>query len=260
MVNEKEGKDLSHVKTGQVHLYVAEATETHYILHWSFRHIIEEGSTGDQEAEITNLLLRDRTLIYKTSETGEFQELINWENIRKDANRILDSLIKASANPEYKTLLKSYRQTLQNQAGITQVMAYNTINYHYLHGSEFSRKGALKNPTEIDNIAQPNKPFPAWIEIAVTEVKDEIGEGRFLITQTLDEEKAIPIIISNIEKLTGEKMTRKEVKEMGVYTILDEFIIEVNLNNGWVEGFYWVRSEKIFGEENTETMTLTRIR
>lgn len=243
----------------QIHLRIMEAAEKYYVIQWTYGSFKEENSVDDPQFEIINHLFRHRKLVYRTTETGTFEELVNWIEVRREANHILDSLAKASKKPTYKTFIESFRKMVQNKESITQLMAKEITYFHYLHGLQFSRKEKLKSPTEIPNLLDASRPFPGWLEISVEDLDEETGLAHFAVEQTFDEEQGTVILMDIVGKLMKRKITKTELKEMGEIKISDDLNLDINLHSGWPQKITFRREVRFAGIERTNEWVITRI-
>ncbi|MDX5321299.1 MAG: hypothetical protein LPK45_09290 [Bacteroidota bacterium] len=253
----EEKKDDYFSRSGEIFVKVAKADEHSYILHWSYKNLVTDENSSAR-LKVLGRLMSQSVFKYRVNEVGQFEEIINWNEIRIRANQQLDAMLKESKSPDEKALIKGVKEGLQSKEAVTYFLGQDIIFFHYIMGIELSRKEPLKTTSELPNLFIPSKPYPCDLVISTDSINTQTSVGYFSIEQTGDVEACTEILRESLATfIKGGK--KKELDE-----VLTEFQLKDNhrfiydLDTGWPLFIQQSRNSNLVIMSSKVNMTITK--
>lgn len=210
---EKENKVNEYLATFEV----LDSTATSYTIKWKYQLNLAQSYdlSGDMKESLSKYEFSE--VIYTTSETGAFVEIINWKDVRDLMNNVFDDIFDKAAKrltPEIKTqmetMFSSVRQSYSTKDGIEQIVFKELQYFHYLMGLEYS----VSEPLLFDD-ALPNMfggdPIKGKAKLYVSEIKPEDNFVVMKHEMKLDEKDTKNLLLQVFSKMG---LDSKDVKKM----------------------------------------------
>lgn len=155
----KKGELVKDKKSEYTALFkVLDSTETSYTVSWKY-----ENDLSNNYKIPSNLLekfskYQFTEIKYKTSETGEFLEILNWKEVSNLLNNMIDDIVDVLGknDKKVKNLLKKtmtpIKKMYSSQQGIEQLVIKELQYFHFPLGYEFDTKEPLTYVDELPNM------------------------------------------------------------------------------------------------------------
>lgn len=192
-----------------IELSVIDSTATSYTVQALYKNYEVYKSNIKQELpEVTEGL----KIVYNTNEYGEFQEVVNWEEVRDYSNTSLDIIIDAykkngiMTDDEIGKVKNLISATFSTKEAIETVIAVDIQQLHQFHGSVYKLGEEVEGEIELTNVYNPSEPFMADVYIALDTIYDD--ESYLLIyTHSIPKDQllaSVSVLMKNISKETGK--------------------------------------------------------
>lgn len=172
----KEGKLVKNRKSEYTALFqVIDSTKTSYTISWKYENDL--GNTYNISEELLDKFSKYKftEIKYKTSETGEFLEILNWEKVRDLLNDMIDDIVLVLGERD-KTAKKSLEKVMtpiktlySTKQGIEQLVIKELQYFHFPLGYEFNTKETLNYKDELPNMFG-GKPIKADASISFNSI------------------------------------------------------------------------------------------
>lgn len=252
----KNNKIVSTERSGsKVRLTVAEAGTDFYILNWQYISIVPDET---QAIDSFMLTLQKTTesidFKYKTSELGEFIELINWEEVRNAGLKILDDLTEEEKkDKKFLSILAEIKKVFSTKESIEQLIARDVQLLHNVFGGEYILNKKIIAPAELPNFLGGN-PFPAVLTLEMTKLNPVNKSCHINFNQVLNEEK-----VTEELNAWAEKAGKPKDSKIPTIKISDDYNFEVDLKKGMIKKASSKRIVIIDDRSNIEEHELTLI-
>lgn len=141
---------------------VIDSTETSYTIKWSYENQLQNFSQLPEEL-VKNFSKNQVTeIIYKTSEVGDFVEVVNWKEISNQMNKMIDEVVDFVTKND-KSLKISVAQTMQtfrkiysSKEGIEGFILKELQYFHFPMGLEFETSEPIVYEDELPNMLGGN--------------------------------------------------------------------------------------------------------
>lgn len=234
----KEGKFIKDQK----HEYIAnfkviDSTETSYTINWSFKNDL--GSTYNIPNELQEKFSKyELTEIkYKTSATGEFQEIINWKEVGDLMNNLFDDIVNILGAEDkekkeaLKTAMQPFKQIYSSKNGIEQLVLKEIHYFHFPMGIEFDITKPLYYDEELPNMFGGN-PIKAKAKLYFDDVDFEDSFCIIKQEMQLDPEDTKGIIKQLFKQMKLKDSGMDDALESAIFKIEDKNIFEYYYNPG----------------------------
>jgi hypothetical protein len=155
----KEGKLVKDRKSEYTALFqVIDSTETSYTINWKYENDL--GNNYNIPAELIEKFSKYKftEVKYKTSETGEFLEILNWKEVSELLTNMIGDIVSVlgEENKEVKNVLektmKPFKKLYTTKQGIEQLVIKELQYFHFPLGYEFNTKETLTYVDELPNM------------------------------------------------------------------------------------------------------------
>ncbi len=242
---------------------VIESTDSSYTISWTFESDFFKNSGFPQG--VSDLLAKYSIteIKYKTSEFGDFLEIINWQDVSQKMVRMFDDMTNllisdgSADRAVVEQTLKPMRQTLTSQQGIEQMVMGELMYFHFPMGAQFDKADTLVYDDEIPTLLG-GKPVKAIGQIYFEEVDFEEGYCRFKQKLSLDPGETKDLLMRFVKQLAPEE--QEDFDEQ-----LNNMVFEINDNNTF-EYFFdpgfplriEIEREFVFESEREKQKTIER--
>lgn len=254
----KEKYDSSKLKskttvTYEAHLKIIDSTVNGFTIEWVYKNFNSSDITEKSSFGI-NTIMEGLKILYKTDDVGSFSELVNWKEVRDFAfNTIERGLNNNAENKSFITALNQLKTMFESKENIEAILIREIQLYHTPYGTEYNVTGEAID-TELPNISG-GSPFPAKIIVKLNEVNLKNDFCNVSVNQIIDKEKAGPIIIDLLKRLSGSsdngaEVNKKDIENMEI-SDTNEFIYSIN--SGWLSKITYKRTATISENKQIET-------
>ena len=187
-----------------VELSVLDSTANSYSIQWLYKDNVN----------------KDLKVIYKTNELGEFEEVLNWEEIRDFVNRTTNSILQGlkkgeTSDESLDKLEKEITSTFSTKEAIESVGVNEIVQYHMFHGVTYKLGDYMEGEIEVPNVLG-SKPFTANTYFGLEEI---MSDEEYLLksVQSIDKEQLTVATLEYLKKLSesvGKSFDTEAVQNM----------------------------------------------
>jgi hypothetical protein len=219
----------NNVQSYQIKFFVLKSTPTSYTIKWTYENDL--GSNLNLSKDILKKLSKYNNIdiIYKTSETGVFQEIVNWKEVSKLYKNMFDDIINSYAQGEKAKELREALTPLKNiynsKEGVEQLILKEIQYFHFPMGLEFETKEIIEFEDEIPNMLG-GSPIKADAKLFFEKVDTDESFCVFKHQMTLDKDDTMRVLGEVFAKMNlKDKEVEKAVKD-AVFSIEDKNTFE----------------------------------
>lgn len=210
---------------------VIDSTETSYTVNWSYKNDL--GNTYEIPEELIDSFSKyELTEIkYKTSEVGDFLEVLNWKEVGEVMNSMFDDLIEILGKDDkkkykaLKTAMQPLKEIYSSQQGVEQLVVKELQYFHFPMGLEYDITEPLIYEDELPNMFG-GKPIKANAKVYFEDVDFE--EGFCVVKQemSLDQNDTKEILKQVFKKMKLDNKGIKKALKTAVFKIEDRNVYE----------------------------------
>jgi hypothetical protein len=242
----------------EAQIKIIDSTATGFTIEWIYKNF---EISGAPENVLNSLftIMEGLKIVYKTDDVGTFTELVNWEEVRDFAlARYEKAVAKNSHTKEFIAALNQIKSIFQSKENIEAVLIKEIQLFHTPFGVEYTKTGSIIE-TDLPNITGGD-PFPSTITIKLDELDQKKDLIRVSLNQTIDKEKAGPIIAEILKKISSspikdETELKRQIKDMEI-TDLSEYSYAIS--SGWITRVLYKRTSNIGAIKAVETYLITQ--
>ncbi|MCB0442963.1 MAG: hypothetical protein KDC50_02835, partial [Flavobacterium sp.] len=206
---DKDNQVKEDKKEYQANFTVVDSTADSYTIRWSYANELKKNYQIPDELAEKFAKYSVTEIIYKTSEVGDFVELVNWKEISKNMQNMFGDLI-AVLGKEDKNLKKQLEEALNpmlelynSKEGIESLVLKELQYFHYPMGVEFDYSEPFLYDDELPNLLG-GEPIKGKGKLTFTNVNLE--EGFCIMKQelTLDPEDTKKLILDVFKRMNIE--------------------------------------------------------
>lgn len=214
---------------------VIDSTANSYTISWSFENDL--GSSYEiPEALMEKFSKYQLTEIrYKTSELGDFIEILNWKEVGEIMNNMFDDIIEVLGDKdekkkdELKTAMLPLKQIFSSQQGIEELVVKELHYFHFPMGLEYDITEPLVYEDELANMFGGD-PIKADAKIYFEDVDFE--EGFCVVRQEMN------LNPENTREILKQFFVKMDLDEKEMEKALATAVIQVEDNNTYEYYFY----------------------
>jgi hypothetical protein len=221
------------VQNYKMNFLVLKATPTSYTIKWTYENDL--GSSLNLSKDILKKLEKYNNVAieYKTSETGVFQEIVNWKEVSKLYKNMFDEIINSFAQGEKAKELIEALTPLKNiynsKEGVEQLILKEIQYFHFPMGLEFETKEVIEFEDEIPNMLG-GSPIKADAKLFFEKVDTDESFCVFKHEMTLDKDDTMRVL--------GEVFAKMNLKDKEVEKAIKDALFTVEEKNNF-EYFYY---------------------
>ena len=193
---------------------VIDSTANSYTIEWLYKNC----KTNDSRSAMKKLvaLCNDIKVIVKTSELGQFQEIVNWKEISEKGKEILNQLKPELANiPGGDKWIDQIASIYSTKEAI-ESSAYEEIPLFYCyHGMRYKLQEELKGEVKLPNLLG-GEPFDGTMTVWLDDIHPNEDENYSVLRtiQSVDEKQltaAVSKFVGKMGKNMGEEVPLDKV-------------------------------------------------
>lgn len=225
----KEGELTTDKKQEYIaNFTVIDSTESSYTIKWSFENDIENSYGIPTELVDKFSKYKLTEIEYKTSEVGDFLEVLNWKEVGDIMNNMFDDIIEVSAKKDEKTrdalkkVMQPFRLAYGSQQGIEQLVLKELQYFHFPMGLEYDITEPLIYDEELPNMLGGD-PIKAKGKIYFENVDFE--EGFCVMTQEMNLDP------NDTKDVLNQVFKKMKLKDKELSKALKTSVLEINDKN-----------------------------
>jgi len=208
---------------------VIDSTENDYTIQWTFKNEVVrdiqnqlEWVTEDREMINSILSKSDITeVLYKTTEFGEFVEILNWQELSETLAQLLDEIMKVYQKripdkiDEFQNAMTPFLDVFSSKEGIEELILPELRYFHFPLGYEFDITEIIEYDQEIPDLfgghAVKGKgvmSFKVDYDFGLCTIQEEV---------VIDENDAKNVIWNFLNQVNAEEEVKQEIEN----TVLD---------------------------------------
>mgnify|MGYP005990839601 CR=1 FL=1 len=234
----KEGQLTKDTKNEYISSFtVIDSTANSYVISWKYENDL--GNTFKLPKKLTNKFSKYKftEIKYKTSELGEFQEILNWKEVSELMSKMIDDVVIVLSKGDEKTknaLKKSmdaFKQLYSSKEAVEQLVLKELQYFHFPLGYEFNTKEVFSYDDEFPNLFG-GPPLKAKAKLLFDSVNKD--DGFCIMKQNIDVDPtdALGFLKLVFKKLKiADKKFDKALKN-ATFNIKDRNVYEYYYNPG----------------------------
>lgn len=234
----KEGKLTKDQKQDYIaNFKVIDSTENSYTINWSYENDL--GNTYNIPKKLMDRFSKYKLteIIYKTSEVGDFLEILNWKEVSQIMNSMFDDLIEVLGAKDKKKLkalkkaLKPFKKIYSSKQGIEQLVLKELQYFHLPMGVEYDITKPLLYNDELPNMFG-GKPIKAKAKLYFENV--DFDEGFCILKQemSLNHEDTKKILKQVFKKMKLDDKAMRKALKTAIFKIEDKNTYEYYYDPG----------------------------
>lgn len=216
---------------------VLDSTDTSYTISWIYENDL--GSTYEIPEKLMSRFAKYKLteIKYKTSEVGEFLEILNWKEVSEMMNSMFDDVVEVIGDGDKNKInklekaLEPIKKVYSSKQGIEQIVLKELNYIHFPMGVQFDTTEPFNYEEELPNMFG-GAPIKAKSKITFESV--DFDEGFCVMKQemTLDPESTKSLLMEMFSKMKLNEKELKEAFKTAVVSITDNNRFEYYYNPG----------------------------
>lgn len=216
---------------------VLDSTDTSYTISWIYENDL--GSTYEIPEKLMSRFAKYKLteIKYKTSEVGEFLEILNWKEVSEMMNNMFDDVVEVigdgdkNRTSKLEKALEPIKKVYSSKQGIEQIILKELNYIHFPMGVQFDITEPFTYEEELPNMFG-GAPIKANSKITFESV--DFDEGFCVMKQemTLDPENTKSLLMEMFSKMKLNEKELKEAFKTAVVSITDNNRFEYYYNPG----------------------------
>lgn len=244
---------------------VIDSTENSYTIKWSYENDL--GNTYKIPEKLLDRFAKYKMteITYKTSEVGDFIEILNWKEVGETMNSMFNDIIEVLGEDDekkkeaVKTTLQPFKKIYSSQQGVEQLVLKELQCIHFPMGIEFDITEPMFYENELPNMFG-GKPIKAKTKLYFEAVDFDKSFCKVQQEMSLDPDDTKAILKQALNKMNLGDMGMQKALNAAVFEINDRNTYEYYYNPGVPHKIETLR-ETIFNldEENGKRIDKTII-
>ena len=211
---------------------VLDSTKEGYTLQWDYKGT--SSKKNEETAEMALVLFKGLKIVYKTTATGEFKELMNWEEVRDFYISMMQQSIPKNLDDSTKMMLEKTKALFGTREAVEATLIKEVTLLHVPHGYQYSTKGAVTQTTLPSPFG--TDPIPALLSVKVTEFAPKQDFFRLVVNQRVNKEAALKMMRGVFEKMNvaSQKEIEEGLKMFTSFEVTDNSDYKISISTGWV--------------------------
>lgn len=228
-------------------LTIIDSLASNYIIKWTYKNF--DYKTENKFIEKLMKIAENMSVIYSTDEYGAFQEVKNFDEIKKYMDRGFDTLlVEFKSIPNIGPIVNQVRKTFSTKEAI-EAAAINELHYfHAPFGSKCALNMIYKGEKKLPNI-YGGEPFDAKVQTDLVQIDTANSSSMIRIVTTVDSTQAKQATIAYLKQISkASNLPEPTIDKVPEISIQSRFASDVHLPSGWVLDAYDIK-EVISGNE-----------
>ncbi len=220
---------------------ILEESSQHYLVRYQIDSLAPaHGETLLSESDrLAEMISSQLVYEFTTDETGEFQELKNWKEIRDKSSTVLDAVFASNeglSSKEKNAAKALFKQMMGSQEQVAGILNKELTSLFQFYGYLYPVDDTLRFEDQLPN-PFGGDPFPASSALILA-YEEGNTQLKFHYTMAIDPEKGAEALKQMIVKMAGSMEKSKKATMMAeldklAYTIEDETSLWYDAETGW---------------------------
>jgi len=246
------GKPQTYLSNFDARFIVKEATDNGYKVEWTYTNAKLADNEPVLENQIVAKLINTKLLI-KLSDVGRFVELLNVDEVKSVANKVVDELITNSAsNPTMNTQYKAAKQLISSKQGLEiailkQIKFYN-FSFGFNYKLNFVQTNKIKFPNPLGG-----QPFDAVEKVQLTKLDNKNSVCIVETNKMIDGIVLKTTVIDYVKKATNNNPQAIEEMNKASLEMTENTMQQIDFSKGIIQKSFFKRTMN-FGFQNRTTL------
>lgn len=239
----------------EAHITILDSSRAGYKIKWIF-HLPEDVKKATPGLAEAMPVYEGLNMVFTTTTDGDFEELINWEEVRDAYVKMMEVSLPKNLNAEQQKAVEKSKELFSSKQMVESALIPEIQLYYSPYASIFTLKGSSRQ-TSLPNPFS-SEPIPA----VLTEKISELPLDNAYIKTSVDRQ---------IDKLNGSKIFEGLFRKMGIpedsvltkaKNILSDLVILehteylINRSNGWIAKINSQKTAKIAQSTKIDSFTI----
>ncbi|HET7116584.1 MAG TPA: hypothetical protein VFI29_08845 [Hanamia sp.] len=255
IIHNKESYESGKLKSEfnfsyEAYVTILDSTKNNYTIQWTF-HLPDKVKETNPRLADSLPVFEGMKMIFKTSETGEFKELINWQVVRDSYIKMMEISLPKKMDSTAKAALEQDK-ALFNSKEMVESALIKEIQLFYLPYGETFTTNEIKAKTQLPT-PFGSEPVPALETYKITEINPKQNYFMLVINQDIDKSGAQKFFEGLFSKATmdSDKAVLESKKFLETFEIKDHSEYKFIPSTGWPKRISYERTLK--NEQITQT-------
>jgi len=246
------GKPQTYLSNFDARFIVKEATDNGYKVEWTYTNAKLADNEPVLENQIVAKLINTKLLI-KLSDVGRFVELLNVDEVKSVANKVVDELITNSAsNPTMNTQYKAAKQLISSKQGLEiailkQIKFYN-FSFGFNYKLNFVQTNKIKFPNPLGG-----QPFDAVEKVQLTKLDNKNSVCIVETNKMIDGIVLKTTVIDYVKKATNNNPQAIEEMNKASLEMTENTMQQIDFSKGIIQKSFFKRKMNL-GFQNRTTL------
>lgn len=255
----KKGITTSETITVKSLWQIKDSTEKSYTIHYTYNDF-SFSNPNDSLNIVFAEIFKGITIRYRTNELGNFDTILNLNEIIALTEKGIDRVFKKLNWPENPTttqIIDNIRNLASNPVMLQNSISEDMVLIHYFYGLEYT----LNEPYSYDYYMANNlggEPFPAKVTFKLSTISEVKDRANFIATITPDSKEYKRIIYESMctfaEQMQIEKPSKKEFETSKA---IHQCEAETSITEGWPVKVVFTKTSSIQDSKSSEVTTIT---
>jgi hypothetical protein len=246
------GKALTYLSTFDAKFIVKEVSDSSYKVEWTYTN----SKLADNEPVVENHIIAkliNAKILIKLSGVGRFVELLNVEEVKDFANKVIDELITSSAsNPTMNVQYKAAKQLIASKQGLEIALLKQIKFYNFSFGYNYKL-----NLIKTNNIKYPNplggQSFAGEEKVQLTKL--DINNSVCIIetNKIIDANALKTSVVDYVKKATNSNLQAIDEMNKASLEISESSMQQIDFFKGIVQKSFFKRTMNL-GFQNRITL------
>jgi hypothetical protein len=235
------GKAQNYISTFDAKFIVKEASDSSYKVEWTYTNSKLADNEPVIENQITAKLINTKLLI-KLSAVGRFLELLNIDEVKIKANKVIDELIaNSAANPTMNTQYKAAKQLIASKQGLEiallkQIKFYN-FSFGFNYKLNFVQTNSIKFPNPLGG-----QPLDAVEKVQLTKLDTKNSVCTIETNKIIDGKTLKTSVIDYVKKLTNSNPQAIDEMNKASLEMTESSMQQIDFSKGIIQKSFFKRT------------------
>ena len=230
----KDGKAQSYVSAFDARFIVKAVSDSGYQVEWTYSNAVLAGNEPVVENQVLAKLTNTKLLI-RLSATGRFAELLNADEVKTAANKVVDELIaNSAANPTMNAQYKAAKQLIATKQGLEVALLKQIKFYNFSFGFRYKL-----NFVQTNNIKFPNplggQPFDAVEKVQLTKLDTKNSVCTIETSKIIDGNLLKTAVTDYIKKATNSNQQAIDEMNKASLEITENSMQQLDFSKGIIQ-------------------------
>ena len=193
IIHNKENYEFDTLKSRinfsyEAHVSILDSNSTGYTVQWIF-HLPEAIMQTNPNLADSLPVFEGMKMVFKTSGTGSFIELINWKEVKDAYIKMMEFSLPKNPDSTAKAVLNQTKALFNSKEMVEASLIKEIQLFHLPYGYKFTTKRTIAK-TELAN-PFANEPLPAVQTFKITELRPKEDYFKLVVRQVIDKASAM---------------------------------------------------------------------